>query len=108
MKIQLAEPIEHYFNISNGTDPAGLELCFAADAQVLDEGGQHQGHAAIAAWFLDTRQKYAFQAKPLSHTANNQHQIVVAEVTGNFPGSPIQLNYSFLLQANKIQFLEIS
>ncbi len=108
MNIQLAEPIELYFNISNGSDPAGVAACFTTDAVVLDEGGNHQGHAAIKAWLLDTRQKYAFQAKPLRTSPQNQHQLVLAEVSGNFPGSPIQLSYTFLLNDGKIQSLQIS
>ena len=108
MNIQLADPIKNYFEISNGTDPAGLKHCFNTDAVVLDEGGTYQGHAAIAAWFCDTRQKYAFSAKPLSATTQQQHEIVTAEVSGNFPGSPIELSYTFLLQDGKIQSLKIA
>lgn len=108
MTMQLAAAIEQYFHISNGSDPTGVAACFTTDAVVLDEGGHHQGHAAIKTWFFETRQKYAFQAKPLSCTSQQAHQLVVAEVSGNFPGSPIQLGYKFLLQAGKIQRLEIS
>lgn len=108
MNIQLAAPIKKYFEISNAADPAGLKNCFNTDAVVLDEGGTYQGHSAITAWFSETRQKYAFSAKPLSTTRHEQHEIVVAEVSGNFPGSPIELSYTFLLQEGKIQSLEIA
>lgn len=108
MNIQLADPIKKYFEISNAANPAGLKDCFNTDAVVLDEGGTYQGHAAIAAWFSDTRQKYAFSAKPLSTIRHEQHEIVTAEVSGNFPGSPIQLSYTFLLQDGKIQSLQIA
>lgn len=108
MSIQLASAIKNYFEISNGTAPAGLKDCFNTDAVVLDEGGTYQGHTAIAAWFCDTRQKYAFSAKPLSATTQQQHEIVIAEVSGNFPGSPIKLSYTFLLQDGKIQSLKIA
>ena len=108
MNLQLAEPIKKYFDISNTADAAGVKDRFNTDAVVLDEGGTYQGHAAIAAWFSDTRQKYAFSAKPLSATTHEMHEIVTAEVSGNFPGSPIQLSYTFLLHNDKIQSLEIS
>lgn len=107
MTIQLAESINNYFNISNGIDPSQVKDCFSPDAVVLDEGGTYQGQAAIEAWLQETHQKYAFIAKPISITKKEQHEIVVAEVSGNFPGSPIQLNYSFLLNDGKIQSLEI-
>ena len=108
MNLQLAEPIKKYFDISNTADAAELKHCFNTDAVVLDEGGTYQGHAAIAAWFSDTRQKYAFSAKPLSATTHEKHEIVTAEVSGNFPGSPIKLSYTFLLQDGKIQSLQIA
>lgn len=108
MNIQLADPIKKYFEISNAADPAGLKDCFSLNAVVLDEGGTYQGLVAIAAWFSDTRQKYAFSAKPLSATTQQPHEIVIAEVSGNFPGSPIKLSYTFLLQDGKIQSLEIA
>ena len=108
MNLQLAEPIKKYFDLSNTADAAELKHCFNTDAVVLDEGGTYQGHKAIAAWFGDTRQKYDFSAKPLSATRRDKHDIVTAEVSGNFPGSPIELSYTFLLQDGKIQSLEIA
>ncbi len=108
MSTQLSEPITNYFQASNSKDPAEVKACFTADATVFDEGGTYQGQLAIASWFLETRQKYDFSVKPISMTKNAQHEVVVAEVSGNFPGSPIQLNYTFLLNDDKIQTLEIS
>lgn len=108
MNIQLAKSINNYFAIRNGTGPVRVQDCFTPEAVVLDEGGTYQGQAAIASWLQETRQKYQFSAKPISVTSKEQQEIVVAEVSGNFPGSPIQLNYSFLLSDGKIQSLEIS
>lgn len=108
MNIQLAKSINNYFAISNGTASVRIQDCFTPDAVVLDEGGTYQGQAAIESWLQETRQKYQFSAKPISVTSKEQQEIVVAEVSGNFPGSPIQLNYSFLLSDGKIQSLEIS
>lgn len=108
MNIQLAESISNYFDISNGNDTARVTSCFTPDATVYDEGGTYQGLAAIESWLQETRQKYQFSSKPLSIVAKEQQKIVVAEVSGNFPGSPIQLNYTFVLNDGKIQSLEIS
>jgi hypothetical protein len=34
--------------------------------------------------------------------------IVTSEVSGNFPGSPLELRYAFILERGKIASLEIS
>ncbi len=108
MNSPLKAPIQHFFTASHQQDPHQLQQCFLPDALVLDEGGSYSGHAAIANWFVATRQHYQFSLTPLHSSSLQQEEVVVAEVSGNFPGSPIQLSYSFLLQHDKIQQLKIS
>lgn len=108
MTIELPESIKQYFSAGNTTNLQGLRDCFTKDAVVFDEGGAFRGLAAIAAWFSQAKQKYQFSVTPLSLATKDQHQLVLATVSGNFPGSPIQLQYAFLLHDNKIQSLQIS
>lgn len=108
MKIQLTAPLDKYFDISNGIDSARVYDCFTQSATVHDEGGTYQGLAAIKSWLQETRKKYQFNSKPISIAKKGHQEIVVAEVSGNFPGSPIQLNYVFVLHGGKVQSLEIS
>lgn len=108
MTIELPESIKQYFSAGNTTDLQWLQDCFSADAAVFDEGGVFRGLAAIEAWFSQARQKYQFSVSPLSLTTKGQHELVVATVSGNFPGSPIQLQYAFLLHDDKIQSLQIA
>ncbi len=108
MTIQLPDPINTFFEVSNGKGLERVKTCFTDNAVVLDEGGTYEGLAAIEAWVHDTRQKYQFSVKPLSITKKDSHDRVVAEVNGNFPGSPVNLDYDFALAADKIQSLEIS
>lgn len=108
MSIQLAQPLDNYFDLSNGMDTGRVNDCFTPSATVHDEGGTYQGLAAIESWLKETREKYQFSSKPISIAKKGLQEIVVAEVSGNFPGSPIQLNYAFVLNGGKIQSLEIS
>ena len=108
MNIQLAESIDKYFDISNGIDSAQVKDCFTPSATVHDEGGTYEGLASIECWLQETRKKYQFSSKPISVDTKEQQEIVVAEVSGEFPGSPIQLSYAFVLNGGKIQSLEIS
>lgn len=107
MNHSLPDSITTYFDISNGTDDARLDRCFTQDAVVLDEGHTHQGHKAIRSWLLATRKKFEYSVEPSSASQEGECMTVSAIVTGNFPGSPIQLEHVFQLVGGKIQSLEI-
>lgn len=108
MSIQLPEPINNYFDISNGIQAARIKDCFTTSATVQDERGNYQGLAAIESWLHETREKYQFNSKPINFSQKGSQEIVVSEVSGNFPGSPILLNFTFVLSGEKIQSLEIN
>lgn len=107
MKIQLAEPINTYFEINNGADTALVDRCFTESATVKDEGKEYQGLAAIEAWIINAHKTFQFTSTPLSTSKQGDQDIVLAEVSGNFPGSPVQLNYAFVVNNGKIHALEI-
>lgn len=101
MSIHLPEPVAAYF-ATNSVD------CFAENAVVHDEGGTHQGRAAILEWKEETARKYSFTAKPLAVERENDKWIVSSRVSGNFPGSPVELKYAFRLSDDQIAELAIS
>jgi hypothetical protein len=107
MSIQLEQPIRTYFDISNGAHGRSLADCFTPDAVVFDEGGRHQGLDAIQSWKQAARKKFDYSVEPLSAAKEGGHVAVVANVVGNFPGSPVQLTHSFQLDGDKISSLEI-
>jgi hypothetical protein len=45
--------------------------------------------------------------EPLALTQKGDKTIVTNRLTGNFPGSPIELQFVFRLEGNKIASLEI-
>lgn len=105
--LNLPEPIAAYFEADTQNAQA-VARCFTRDGLVLDEGRTHSGLTAIEAWKTDSSAKYTYTAKP--HTLENQGRkyIVTARVTGNFPGSPVDLRYSFTLERSRIATLEIA
>lgn len=107
MKIQLAEPINTYFQLNNGADITQVNRCFAESATVKDEGNSYLGLAAIEAWIINARKTFQFTSTPISSRKQGDQDIVLAEVSGNFPGSPLQLHYAFVVNNGKIQALEI-
>lgn len=107
MPLPLPESITTYFDISNGADDARLAHCFTQDATVLDEGHVHQGHEAVLAWLRGARKRFEYSVEPLSVWQDGERVMVTTRVTGNFPGSPVQLHHVFQLVGDRIHSLEI-
>jgi ketosteroid isomerase-like protein len=107
MTVKLPEPLGEYFAAANTDDSARVGACFAPDALVHDEGADRQGREAIRAWAEESRRKYHFQAEVLTAAAATDLTIVTAHVTGDFPGSPVDLTYRFKLADGLIAALEI-
>ena len=105
--LNLPEPIAAYF-VADNQDAQSVIRCFTQDATVLDEGRTHSGLAAIEAWKTDSTAKYTYTAKPYTLENQGRTYIVTAQVAGNFPGSPVDLRYTFTLERGKIATLEIA
>ena len=108
MHIQLPPAITTFFEVSNSATDEALNHCFASDAVVHDEAHTYQGQAAIQAWLRAAQEKYSYHTEPAAVVQAGDNVQVRATVTGNFPGSPAQLDYSFHLAADKITALEIN
>ena len=72
-----------------------------------DEGQTKQGLKAIKAWRLETRKKYRHTVEPVAVVARDGKTVVRTKLTGDFPGSPIALDFVFTLEGGKIAALEI-
>src|SRR5476649_1385780 len=107
--LELAPAIATYIAAANAGDTSLVADCFAEDANVFDEGEHQVGSAAIARWMEDTARRY----QPRVEVLNVQHRtgkvLVSNVVSGNFPGSPLELRYTFRLnEQGKISRLDIS
>ena len=102
MNIDLTPPIAAFFQAFNAHDVDALVALFAGDALVADEGQEHRGTAAIKGWIQKVYAEYVPHAE-VTDRANADNEIVVsAQVSGTFPGSPIQIRYHFKLKDDKI------
>ena len=104
--LNLPEPIAAYFS-ADRQNPDALARCFTAQATVKDEGRTHTGLDAIHAWKSAASARFAYTTEPFALEQDSGHHIVSGRVTGNFPGSPVDLRYVFLLEGDKIVSLEI-
>lgn len=108
MPLSLPAPVAGYFDAANALQAAQASLHFALDATVADEDRVHTGTAEIAAWIADVGAKYACVATPTAVRQDHGLTVVTATVAGNFPGSPIELDYAFRLSGDRIAHLEIA
>src|SRR5687767_13460335 len=107
MPIELPPVLQTYFRAKNAHNIAAIIACFADDAVVHDEGEELRGAEAIQAWIEKTTAKYRVTAEPVKLEEENGETIVTARVSGDFPGSPIDLRFFFSLQGEKIKSLAI-
>jgi SnoaL-like domain len=102
----LPKPIAAYFAADKG-DSETLSQCFSENAVVKDEGHTYKGRAAIKKWKTDASTKYEYTSEPFACEQKDGKTVVTSRLTGNFPGSPVNLRYFFELEGDKIASLEI-
>lgn len=107
MNISLPSAVAAFFAASNGMTESGLGHCFTEQASVSDENHTHRGIAAIHAWLLQARSKFTYFVEPLEAAQDGDMLKVRARVSGNFPGSPVELDHIFRLEGDLIRTLEI-
>ncbi len=56
----------------------------------------------------DTTRKYRVTVAPIGVDQADERTIVKAQVSGTFPGSPLELRYHFTITGEKIASREIS
>jgi ketosteroid isomerase-like protein len=107
MTIKLPRIINDYVNASNAHDVKCILACFSHDAVVRDEGKEFRGKEMIEGWLVKTIEKYKFQFKPVSVKDDNTEVVVAVQVSGTFDGSPVTLDYHFVIESDKILSLTI-
>lgn len=108
MAFDLPHPIGFYYEAKNRQDIDTMITAFASDAVVLDEGEERQGTAAIHEWMANTTKKLAVMSEITGAEHRDGREIVTAIVSGDFPSSPVTLQYAFTLQGDRIVRLEIA
>lgn len=108
MSYRIPAIITDYFQAANGHDAAGAARCFDADGTVRDEGKVYQGPAAIGQWAAASSAQYQTVIAPVAARGDGPRTEVDCQVSGNFPGSPVQLQFRFTLAGARIAALEIT
>jgi SnoaL-like domain len=106
MALQLPKPIAAYFR-EDKSDAEAVSQCFTENAVVKDEGRTYKGRPAIKQWKTDASAKYHYVSEPFACEQQDGKTVVTSRLTGNFPGSPVDLRYFFELAGDRIASLEI-
>jgi hypothetical protein len=102
----LPKPIAAYFAADKG-DSETLSQLFTENAVVKDEGHTYSGRAAIRQWKTDASTRYEYTSEPFACERTEEKTVVTSRLTGNFPGSPVDLRFFFALEGDEIASLEI-
>jgi ketosteroid isomerase-like protein len=108
MQLVLDAPISSYFTLSNEHQAEALAGLFTEDARVHDEHSDHRGREAIRDWADDTFRKYGTHLDPRDARDEGDATVVTTGVSGDFPGSPIELDCRFVTEGERIKELEIA
>ena len=109
MNINVPGPVETYLAAEKAKDTEMLGQCFREDAIVRDEGREHRGVAAIKAWHREVSAKFRYVVEPLDASVGGPAVVVVrARVTGDFPGSPVEMRLNFTVSEDRIVSLEVA
>ena len=92
----------------NNQDSKAYLDCFSETAIVHDEGKTHRGKAQIQQWIEHSNREYQSVMKPVSFEQNATDNVLSAEVSGTFPGSPAVLKFHMALEGDLIQSLKIT
>ncbi|MEQ8322291.1 MAG: nuclear transport factor 2 family protein [Rhodospirillales bacterium] len=106
MTIFLPKPVSDYY-AADLKDAVAVADCFTGDAVVTDENNTHTGRQAIIGWKEEASRRFTYTVEPFSVQDEDGKTVVTAHVAGNFPGSPVDLRYFFVLTDDKISSLEI-
>lgn len=109
MTIKMPQSIEAYFTAERDGRPDELAAVFTESAIVKDAGETLIGHEAIRQWKVEYTRKYGpATTDPFFITTENGKTQVTAHVAGDFPGSPVDLRFFFVIAGDKIAELEIT
>jgi hypothetical protein len=100
----VTDQVERYFVLAADPDLDAYFAQFADDAVAEDEGNLYRGIDAIRAW-RTTVPDVSYRV--VSIEPADDGQVAVAEIAGDFPGSPVSLAFGFTFRDEKIQTLTI-
>lgn len=106
--MDLPNCIAAYFEADSRNDVEALMATLSPEAVVEDERRRHNGTEAIRDWWIEAKRKTPHVNAPIDATTTGDVTRVRARVSGDFPGSPVTLLFTFTVINDAIARLEIA
>lgn len=106
--MNLPKIITDLIKAQNEFDAVTYANLFSETAKVFDEGKTHKGRLEIERWIDQSNKNYQAVMKPLEYHENGITNVLIAECSGTFPGSPITLKFHFDIVDGQIQQLKVT
>ncbi|WP_193181836.1 nuclear transport factor 2 family protein [Nisaea sediminum] len=97
-------PAANYFAARS---PEEVADCFTADGVAFDESQTYNGRTEILRW-REGLANIRFRQELLSAREEGERTLVTCRVSGDFKGSPVELDYTFEFAEGLIRRLEIT
>src|ERR1700740_1919310 len=97
MALNVPEPVAAYLAAEEKKDADALSRCFTEDGIVHDEGRDYRGRKSIRQWKRGVDAKYQYVLQTVNAQTPGDKVNVRVRLTGEFPGSPVELHYIFKL-----------
>jgi hypothetical protein len=98
----------NYINVNNAKSKIKLIALFARDALVIDEGMHYKGIDAIKRWRKKVNAAHDITLEMVGGSPDKEGLYADILCTGHFPGSPLIIEYHFIVKNNLITYLKIS
>jgi ketosteroid isomerase-like protein len=102
MALDLPKPLAEYLAAEEVKDADALSRCFTEDGTVHDEGQEYQGRDSIRQWKQAADAKYRYVLQTVNVQKFGDFVTVRARLTGEFPGSPVELDHIFKLSKTRL------
>ena len=79
----------------------------ASTRAYMSELWSMRSRQAIRRWKESATTRYTYTSKPIASEEANGKTVVTSRLTGDFPGSPVDLRYVFELDGDRIASLKI-
>jgi hypothetical protein len=106
--MDLPNCIQAYFEADSRNDAEALIATLSPEAVVEDERQRHAGLDAIRAWWIEAKRKTPHVNAPIEATTTGDVTQIRTRVSGDFPGSPVTLLFTFTVANDAIARLEIA
>lgn len=103
----LPAAVTGYLEAANRFAAEAAADCFTADASVHDENHDYVGRDAIRGWIETTSRRYQPAFTVMRAATRGDDVDLAVAVSGQFPGSPVTLDFHLQLRAGQISTLTI-